>query len=158
MKEDAEEEKSRCTSLVRKRAPLLTLSLEPSTPIPRQDSRRARPTARTRARTLPYSPEASYHVAKEHTNEYRGTSLTRKRPPPQDPPRTLGRGLRWGPREGGGSYELGTSAEAYTGAVPEQAVPTGVPRSSEHAHPPMTPPGTLGIGLRQVPRGGVGVV
>ena len=29
---------------------------------------------------------------------YRGTSLIRNRPPPQDPPRTLGIGLRYGPR------------------------------------------------------------
>ena len=29
---------------------------------------------------------------------YRGTSLIKKRPPPEDPPRTLGTGLRKGPR------------------------------------------------------------
>ena len=29
---------------------------------------------------------------------HRGTELLRKRPPSWDPPRTLGMGLRWGPR------------------------------------------------------------
>ena len=35
---------------------------------------------------------------RENVGMYRGTSPIRKHPPPQDPPRTLGKGLRQGPR------------------------------------------------------------
>ena len=94
--------------------------------------------------TAPYRADVSWCVgAGTHAPEkricvasdYRDTSLIRKRPPSQDPPRTLGIGLRWGPRgvrflmSEVTLYWLGGAAEGGAGTERAAVKSTGVPRS-----------------------------